>query len=51
MRSKGQTEVREAIDQALAVPSDHGTALVQDEILQLMLMLQSRKGGVIEFQP
>lgn len=51
MRSKGQTEVREAVDQALAVPSDYGTALVQDEILQLMLMLQSRKGGVIEFQP
>lgn len=45
MRSKGWTEVREAVDHALAVPNDYRTALVQDEILQLMLMLQIRKGS------
>lgn len=31
MRSKGQTEVKEAVDHALAVPSDYGKILVQDE--------------------
>lgn len=46
MRRKGQTEEREAVDHALAVPKDYGTALVQDEILHLMLMPQSRKGRV-----
>lgn len=51
MRSKRQTGVREAVDHALGIPSDYGTALVQDEILQLMLMPQSWKGRVLEFPP
>lgn len=45
MRSKGWTEVREAVDHALAVPSDYGPALVQGEILQLTSMGQIRKGS------
>lgn len=45
MRSKGWTGVGEAVDHALAVPGDYRTALVQDEILQLTLTLQIRKGS------
>lgn len=37
MRSKGQTKVKEAVDNALPVPNDYEKSLVQDEIFEVDL--------------